>query len=132
MSAGTPISFNPFQLPNVSDSCLPEGPQILQAGNMVFGTGAEQFLVDGNSQIFRKISALRSAYVDTTGMTAGQVRLIFNNQLLQMDFFSNGQKFVPVYVPVPFQITILSPLGDARGTVKINLYNFRILPMTVF
>lgn len=132
----TPLPVQPFNLANQSDSCLPEGPQILQIGNgnqpINFATGAEQYVIDGSQQVFRKLSALRTGFINTKGLTAGNVRLSFNSGLLNLDFFSNSNLFFPIYVPVPFQLVISSLAGDARGDLSLNLYNFRIIPFENF
>jgi hypothetical protein len=130
------LPIQPFNLANTSDSCLPEGPQILQVGSgaqpITFATGAEQYVIDGSNQIFRKLSALRTGFINTKDLTAGTVRLSFNSGLLNLDFFSNSNVWFPIYVPVPFQLVISSPNQDAVGDLSLNLYNFRIIPFENF
>lgn len=127
----TAKTFSPNNLPNLSDGCLAEGPQLLQVANIVFATGAETFDCNGAQQAFRQISALRSMYVNSVGLTAGTVRLSFNNGLYSIDVAFNKQLWVPVYVPVPFDLSIISPLTDARGSLAINLYNFRVQAVVI-
>jgi hypothetical protein len=120
------LTANQVQVPNVSDSCINEGAQILQLSAMLFdGTGSITYIFNTDNIPNRKISSVRAIYFDARGLSADAVLSINNGPSFRLPLGKQG--YIPLFTSAPLTLSSTSATGN--GTLTVYLFNFKVYPI---
>lgn len=103
----------------------PEGRAAYVVNPFTFVTGNEVFIWDASAQGIRVPSAILSAWVDPTGLAAGQQFFIDTGYQIIPVPQNQGPGYVIITSPNPFKAKLYASAGVA-GTCKVIFYNYNV------